>query len=103
MSFSIPCEKLIKTQKTEKRSPVFEYGKESPSNLPSLEKPFNFQQCGFKNRRDCKLLCKQTKRLIKKYPKKQKGAKKKKTKQLSEKNNYNNDDLEGKVKDTGHK
>ena len=40
-------------------------------DLPILVKPFQFKRFGFKNKNDCKLLCKKTQQLVKKYPKKE--------------------------------
>ena len=52
-------------------------GFNAKEDLPILVKPFQFQRFGFKNKKDCKLLCKKTKALVKKYPKKRKKSKKK--------------------------
>ena len=38
-------------------------------DLPIIVKSFQFSRFGFKNKQDCKILCKQTKLLMKKYPK----------------------------------
>ena len=73
-------------------------GFRSKKDLPLFKSELNFKQCGFKNKNHCKLLCKQTKLLIKKYPK----LKRKKSKKVNEKDKTDDyDDLEGMVKDTG--
>ena len=66
-------------------------------NLPLIFKSFQFKQFGFKNKDDCKLLCKQTNILMQKYPKK---SKKSKVKKQDEKNKSWSDDVEGFVQDT---
>ena len=48
----------------------------SKKDLPMLSKTFQFKRFGFKNKKDCKLLCKKTQQLIEKYPKKRKKIKK---------------------------
>ena len=52
-------------------------GFRAKTDLVHLDKAFNFKQCGFKNKKDCKVLCKQTKKLIEKYPRKKQKKKKK--------------------------
>lgn len=37
-------------------------------NLPYFQKSFHFKQIGFNKRQNCKILCKETKKLMKKYP-----------------------------------
>ena len=49
-------------------------------NLPLIMKSFQFEQIGFQNKKDCKLLCSETKKLMKKYPRKAKRSKTKKHK-----------------------
>ena len=61
--------------------------------FPLLLKPFQFEKFGFKNKQDCKLLCKKTKILMKKYPRK-------KGKNTKKQNNKCQDGLEGFVQDT---
>ena len=39
-------------------------------NFPLIQTSYQLKQFGFKNKKDCKLLSKQTKLLLKKYPKK---------------------------------
>ena len=67
-------------------------------DLPFFIQPFNFKQCGFKNKKDCEILCKHTKQLIEKYPKEKKM---KSRKSIVKHSNVNDDDdLEGVVQDT---
>ena len=79
-------------------------GFRAKKDLPFFIQPFNFKQCGFQNKKDCKILCKQTKILIEKYPKKKKYKKKSKNKirKSDVKHKNVNDDLEGVVQDTGN-
>ena len=41
---------------------------EAKMNLPTMDNAAMFQQLGFKNPNDCKILCKSTKELVCKYP-----------------------------------
>ena len=70
-------------------------GFRAKKNLGFLAKPFNFRQCGFNNMQDCRILCKQTKKLIARYPKKRKN---KTTRNV--KNQSVGGDLEGDVQNT---
>ena len=56
-------------------------------NLPYMMKPFHFQQYGLKNKFHCRLLSKNTKRLIKQYPRKNSKHKKQRTQKETEKEN----------------
>ena len=66
-------------------------------------KSFQFERFGFKNKKDCKLLCKKTKELVEKYPRISKKSKAKNNKtnkqEQKDKNDYN---LEGFVQDTNY-
>lgn len=64
------------------------------NRLPLIKKSFQFGDFGFKNKNDRRLLCNQTKKLMKKYPKSKQN---KKDKQIKVKNKQ---DLEGFVQDT---
>ena len=44
-------------------------------DLPFMMKSYHFKRFGFKNKKDCTLLCKKTKLLMQKYPKKGKKNK----------------------------
>ena len=69
-------------------------------DLPVLVKPFQFKRFGFKNKKDCKLLCKNTKLLMKKYPKKRKKSKKNVDPAGEKEENTCDSTLEGFVQDT---
>ena len=69
-------------------------------NLPFLLKPYHFAQFGFENKNDCKILCKETKTLIAKYPKKKLSKKNAKRSKNNKKPIPGNYDLEGFVQDT---
>ena len=64
--------------------------------FPVLVKPFQFEALGIKNKQDCKLLCKTTKMLLEKYPKRNIKSRKK----SSTGKNHHNCRLEGSVEDT---
>ena len=68
-------------------------------NLPLMLKSFQFKQFGFQNKNDCKLLCKQTKLLMEKYPKKSKKSKSKRKQKFKQPNN-DHDLIEGFVQET---
>ena len=67
-------------------------------DLSILAKSFQFQRFGFKNKKDSKLLCKKTKQLVKKYPKRIRS--KKKASQKKESMHDLESNLEGFVQDT---
>ena len=70
--------------------------------FPVLLKPFQFKTFGFGNKQDRKLLCKKTKALIEKYPRKSKSNKKYQKSKEKNNNNINNNEynLEGFVQHT---
>ena len=68
--------------------------------FPMLSKTFQFKRFGFKNKKDCKLLCKKTQELIEKYPKKGKKSKKHSKRQDNHGSTRNNSNMEGFVEDT---
>ena len=83
------------------KSQLLILGFKAKREIPVLLKPFQFERFGFKNKKDCKLLCKKTKLLIKKYPKiKAKISKTHNCCRTTEKNNKNGPGLEGFVEDT---
>ena len=59
-------------------------------DLPMILKSFQFKKFGFNNKQDCKLLCKNTKLLIDKYPKKHKKSKNKKNETVDNKDDNGN-------------
>lgn len=66
--------------------------------LPFIQRPFYFHAYGFENKSDRKLLCKATKELMKKYPKKDKKSKSKRNAKMRNEKKENedaNDNLEG--------
>ena len=58
------------------KSHLFRIEFNAKEDFPVLLKPFQFKRFGFKNKNDCKLLCKKTKLLVKKYPKEKNQRKK---------------------------
>ena len=52
------------------KSRLIMMGFRAKREFPVLLKPFQFEKFGFKNKQDCKLLCKKTKMLIEKHPRK---------------------------------
>ena len=85
------------------RSYLSGFGFNAKKDLPTLVKPFQFERFGFKNKKDCKLVCKKTKGLVKKYPRKSKKAKKKnktRNQQDNSMNKQNDVGVEGFVEDT---
>ena len=90
MSDSKQTEQEIDYKLIEKRLLMIEF--RPKQYLPLIQKPLQFKQYGFKNKKHRKLLCKCTKKLLQKYPKNQKQKKKKKS---------NHQSVEGNVDDTG--
>ena len=69
--------------------------------FPVLVKPFQFEAFGIKNKHDCRLICKKTKRLVAKYPKKiNKSSKRSRTKVQVNDNSNHDSNVEGFVQDT---
>ena len=83
------------------KSKLLSTGFRAKKDLAFFVQPFNFKQCGFKNKKDCKILCKQTKKLMEKYPKKRKHKNNKSKKSIMKNQHVDDDyDLEGVVQDT---
>ena len=86
------------------RSYLCGLGFNTKKDLPILVKSFQFERFGFKNKNDCKLLCKKTKGLVKKYPRKSNKSKKKNKTRKNQKENVmskrNDVRLEGFIDDT---
>ena len=70
---------------------------DAKKDFPVLVQPFQFERFGFNNKQDCKLLCKKTKRLVEKYPRKKKISKKSIRQQKK-----GEDCLEGFIQDTNN-